>query len=328
MKVLKFGGSSVATAQNIKKVIQIIFDSSKKTTLVVVVSAFGGITDKLIKSAQLAAKGDIKYKSSMQEIIKQHNQTIKKLIKPTKQKKVLAEIEKKYGQLERALKGIFLLNELSPRALDKIMSFGEQLSAYIISQAIKEKINQTNFVDARQLIKTDSNFNAAQVNIRKSYAFISKYFKQHHGVFIMGGFIAADKNGVTTTLGRGGSDYSAALLGAALNSQAIEIWTDVDGIMTADPRQIKQAFVLSDISYEEATELAHFGAKVIYPKTILPAQLKNIPIYIKNTFNPRLPGTKISNQKPKRNLPVKGVSLLANICLLRILFHCGLSFLG
>ena len=319
MKILKFGGSSVANAENIKKVIQIIFESSKKNEeMVIVVSALGGVTNNLIELTSLASKGDEKFQSLLKTFYKQHNQVIGKLIKSKNQKNVLIEVKKKFNKLSEALNGISLLKELSPRSLDLVMSFGEQLSSYIICEAIKSSGLECNFVDVRTIIKTDENFGSANVNIQTSYELISNYFKNNSKLSIVGGFIGSTQDGITTTLGRGGSDYTASLIGAALNASVIEIWTDVDGVMTADPREVPNAFPLSKISYEEAGELAHFGAKVIHPKTMKPARLRNIPIQIKNTFNPKSIGTRICSEKFTHDYPIKGISSLDNIALLRI----------
>lgn len=319
MKILKFGGSSVANAENIKKVIQIISKSSKKDKdLIVIVSALGGVTDNLIKIASLASGQNNAYKKLLGSLISQHNETIKKLVKSKNLKSVLSEAEKKYDELSESSRGIYLLGELSLRSLDKIMSFGEQLSAYIINEAIKAQKINCKFVDSRVLIKTDDNFGSANVNIQKTYALLSSYFQSNPGLSIMGGFIASTDDGVTTTLGRGGSDYTASLVGAAINAKVVEIWTDVDGVMTADPRKVKDAFPLLKITYEEAGELAHFGAKVIHPKTMKPARLKNIPIDIKNTFNSRGIGTRISNKKSKQDFLIKGISSLGGVALLHI----------
>ncbi len=240
MKVLKFGGSSVAHAENIKKVIQIIIQSFKKNKdLIIVVSAFGGVTDKLIKIAYLASEKNSAYKKLLKDIFDQHNQAIEKLIKSKSQKLVLVEVEKKYNELNESLRGIYLLGELSLRSLDNIMSFGEQLSSYIIGEAIQNQKIFCKFADARALIKTDDTFGSANVHIQKTYELLSNYFQINQGLSIMGGFIASTDSGVTTTLGRGGSDYTASLVGAAVDAKTIEIWTDVDGVMTADPPALR-----------------------------------------------------------------------------------------
>ncbi len=326
MKILKFGGSSVSNAENIKKVINIICDAFKKHQhLIVVVSALGGITDNLIDLALLASQKNSKDQSLMKDICEQHNQAIRGLISPKNQKRAFAEVEKKYKELNETLKGISLLKELSLRSLDKVMSFGEQLSAYIISEAIKNQKIACEFVDARALIKTDDNFGSANVEIQKTYKLIANHFNNNQELSIMGGFIGSTDEGMTTTLDRGGSDYTASLIGAALNAAVIEIWTDVDGVMTADPRKAADAFPLSKISYEEAGEFAHFGAKVIHAKTMKPARLRNIPIHIKNTFNPHGRGTIISNEKSKQDFLIKGITSLGSVSLLRIQSNNGNS---
>ncbi len=305
MKVLKFGGSSVADNQNINKVIDILVDSQKNgERLAVVVSALGGVTDDLVKLAMLASRKENGHEVLLKNICQRHNEVIEKMIRPKDRRKVLREISKKYDELEEAAQSIFL-NGPSKSVNDEILSFGEQFSAYIISEAIKSRKILCTFIDVRTLIKTDDNFGEANVDIKNSYKNISKYFSENNQqLFIMGGFIASTKSGLTTTLGRGGSDYTASLVGAALNASVVEIWTDVDGLMTADPRKVKNAVSIPEISYEKAEEMANAGAKVIHPKTMKPARLKNIPIYIKNTFNPKHKGTKISNEKINGKIPV------------------------
>jgi len=312
MKVMKFGGTSVAHASNINKVIDIILDAKRKgDDIVIVVSAFSGITDDLVMLANLASKADLAYKIIFKAICGRHDQAIKELIDlkdprhgGASQEKVLQEINKKYNELGEIAKNIFSGDKLSPSCLDAIVSFGEQLSSYIIGEAIKSRGIPCEFVDSRTVIKTDDNFGSANVDLEKSHKLMSDCFSARGGsalggkatLSIMGGFIASTKDGITTTLSRGGSDYTASLVGAALDASVIEIWTDVDGIMTEDPKKMKDALLIPEITYEKAEEMAYNGAKVIHPKTIRPAVSKNIPIYVKNTFNPMGCGTKISNQ--------------------------------
>lgn len=303
MKIMKFGGTSVAHASNINKVIDIVLESLKKgEKIVVVVSALSGITDDLIMLANLASKGDLKYKTIFKAICGRHDQAIKELIDSknprqggASQERVSQEINKKYSELEEITKNIFSVQKLSLSDLDAVMSFGEQLSSYVISEAIKSRGIPCEFVDSRTVIKTDDNFGSANVDLEKSHKLMSDYFKGKT-LYIMGGFIGFTESGKTTTLSRGGSDYTASLVGAALDASVIEIWTDVDGIMTEDPKKMKDALLIPEITYEKAEEMAYNGAKVIHPKTIRPAVLKNIPIYVKNTFNPLGSGTRISNQ--------------------------------
>ncbi len=299
MKILKFGGTSVAHASNINKVIDIILDAkSQGDNMVVVVSALSGITDDLIMLANLASKKDLRYRIIFRAVCGRHNQAITELIDSKNLARVVKAINKKYGELDKTAKNIFSAQALSLSALDAVMSFGEQLSSCIIGEAIKSRGIQCVFVDARDIIKTDNNFGSANVDLEKSYKLVLNRLREN-SLSIMGGFIASTEDGKTTTLSRGGSDYTASLVGAALNASVIEIWTDVDGIMTADPKKMKDALLIPEITYEKAEEMAYNGAKVIHPKTIRPAVLKGIPIYIKNTFNPKGSGTKISNDKEK-----------------------------
>ncbi len=294
---MKFGGTSVAHASNINKVIDIILESLKgEENIVVVVSALSGITDNLIMLANLASKGDAKYNVIFKSICGRHNQAVEELINSKSKGKILQEINKKYIELEKVVKNIFSAQKLSPASLDAVMSFGEQLSSDMIGEAIKSRGFACEFVDSRAVIKTDDNFGSANVDLEKSYKLLSDSL-QGKNLSIMGGFIGSTFDGKTTTLSRGGSDYTASLVGAALDASVIEIWTDVDGIMTEDPKKMKDALLIPEITYEKAEEMAYNGAKVIHPKTIRPAVLKNIPIYVKNTFNPRGNGTKISNGK-------------------------------
>mgnify|MGYP001116763831 CR=1 FL=1 len=319
MKVLKFGGSSVANADNIKKVITIIQDTLKRTSpLIVVVSALGGITDELINLANTAASGDNQYVVKLQEIITRHNQVVSVLIDPTKLENLKSTLSKKYTQLSNLLQGVFLLQELPNSTLDAITSFGEQLSSLIIASALESNGIDCQWVDSLEIIRTDSHFGEAKVDLETTYKLCQSAFSQPRQVFVCGGFIGSSYEGEITTLGRGGSDYTAAIVGAAMAVEVIEIWTDVDGVLTADPRKVPSAFPLTAITYTEAGELAHFGAKVIHPKTMYPAQQKRIPILIKNTFNPTAPGTLISDQQTTNPWPITGVTALTNISLLTL----------
>lgn len=298
VKILKFGGSSVADAKNINKVIDIILQSfPKEKNIVVVVSALGGVTDGLVELANLALEKELKYNPLLENIYKRHYQVAEELIGPKSIVSVLSEISNKFKELEKILKNISKAGKLSAIDRDAVISFGEQFSAYIISEVIRNRGVDCKFVDARDVIKTDDNFGEANVDIENSYKLIYENITKRYPLYVMGGFIASTRDGITTTLGRGGSDYTASLVGAALDASIIEIWTDVDGLMTADPRKTKQAVTIPSISYEEAEQMANEGAKVIHPKTMKPARLKGIPIYIKNTFNPEGGYTKISNDK-------------------------------
>lgn len=318
MRILKFGGSSVGTPQKIKEIISIISNTSAKENTAVVVSAFSGITDNLIEMAQHALVGEENFKPIFKQIEKRHVEVAKALIPVKNKQKVLNSIEQTLSQLFSLCQGISLLRELSPRTLDAVQSFGEQLSAYIICEAAKAQLKNCIFLDARQVVKTDSNFGYAKVDFEQTNRLIKSYFKDKKETVFITGFIGSTVSGETTTLGRSGSDYTASIFGAALKVNAIEIWTDVDGIMTTDPRIVQQAFTVPSITYKEAMELSHFGAKVIFPATMQPAMNSNIPILVKNTFNPTFGGTLISNKNLDQSNLIKGISSLDNIALLNI----------
>ncbi len=324
MKVLKFGGSSVASSENIKKVIEIIKDKTKDSQLVVVVSALGGVTDQLIVLARMAENGDQNYQNLLRQLFLKHDQVIQDLITDQYRSRVFETINKKYRELTDILTGVYLLRELSSSSLDVVMSFGEQFSSLIVAYSLKSVGLDCNFVDSREIIKTDDNFGSANVNLEKTYSLCRQVFNSTYKIYVCGGFIGSNDKGMTTTLGRGGSDYTAALVGGALDAEIIEIWTDVDGVLTADPRKVPSAFCLAEVSYEEAGELAHFGAKVIHPKTMQPARLKKIPILIKNTFNPKAPGTIICDN-PRRNdkYQITGVTALSDVSLVEIYSNNG-----
>lgn len=319
MKILKFGGSSVGSPARIKKVCEIIGNLKKENgQLAVVVSAFQGVTDQLIEMSSLAAQCNDQYRELFKELENKHLDFAKELINVQNQSPILAEIKSQLNELEDALRGIFLIKELSPKIKDFITSFGERLSAYIISQSLKEFDVQADFLDARNLIKTDDTFVNAKVDLETSYQNIKAHFAAHENLQLVTGFIASTAGGETTTLGRGGSDYTASLLGAALNASEIQLWTDVDGVLTADPKKVPEAFPVACLSYEEAMELSHFGAKVIYSPTIQPVLGQKIPIRIKNTFNPQSPGTIIAAECPVNGRSIKGISSITDIALLRI----------
>jgi bifunctional aspartokinase / homoserine dehydrogenase 1 len=319
MQVLKFGGTSVANAENISKTISIILEAIKKDRTIVVASALGGVTDILIKSGTLAATGDESYKEQLHIIEQRHLETVKSLIPITQQSSVLSMVKKRCNEIEDICNGVFLLGELSNRTKDKIVSYGELLSTQIISERLKTLSVQNIWKDSRELILTDSNFGFAAVDFAASNQKISDFFaSSDEKLFILPGFIACDSKGITTTLGRGGSDYTAAILGAAVNASAVEIWTDVSGMMTADPRMVPNAKIIPHISYQEAMELSHFGAKVIYPPTIQPVMSKCIPVWVKNTFAPNDNGTIIETSVAKNGNNIRGISSINKIALLSL----------
>ena len=315
MNVLKFGGTSVASSENITKVIAIV--ASRKEKLIVVVSALGGITDLLLEAAQKTTQKDITYKQLFKEIEDRHLTCIKELIPVKEQSSILALVKTKLNQLETILDSAYALQETSARTLDIISSFGELLSSTIISHAMALKNFNVVLKDARELIKTDGNYGKATVNFETTNNLCEAYFlKTKYNVTIVPGFVASSSNGETTTLGRGGSDYTAAILASAINAEQLEIWTDVSGMFTANPKLVKQAYAIPNISYEEAMELSHFGAKVLYPPTIQPCVKKQIPIFIKNTFSPEATGTSISKNANGNGKPVRGITHIENIALL------------
>ena len=319
MKILKFGGSSVGSSEKIINVINIITSTLKKEKKIAVVfSAFQGITDELIKISELASTGNNKYLELFKALEHRHISTAKDLISIKKQSNILANIKLNLNELEDVIHGVYLVKELSPRTLDFILSFGERLSAYIITSALNDKGISSEYLDSRKLVRTDNNFGNSKVDFEVTIKQIKNYFRSHKQLQVITGFIGTTIHNETTTLGRGGSDYTAAIFGAALNVSEIQIWTDVDGVMTADPRKVKNAFSLPHITYEEAMELSHFGAKVIHPPTIQPAFSKKIPIVIKNTFNPDFDGTIINNKSNSSKFTIKGLSSIDNISLIRI----------
>ncbi|MFZ1307259.1 MAG: aspartate kinase, partial [Ferruginibacter sp.] len=297
MQVLKFGGSSVANAENINKAVAIIKNKKSVTKTVVVVSALGGITDLLLKTAALAEANDESYKIILKEIEDKHLGAAQELIPVQQQSSVLSLVKKICNEVEDICNGIFLLRELSARTKDRIVSYGELLSSQIIAAKLNAAGLAAEWKDAREIIVTDSNYGMAVVDFSATNKKASTFFgASAASLFIIPGFIAADKNNITTTLGRGGSDYTAAILAAALDASVLEIWTDVSGMMTADPRLVTNVKHIPQISYQEAMELSHFGAKVIYPPTIQPVMKKGIPVWIKNTFAPEESGTVIMNE--------------------------------
>ncbi len=313
---MKFGGSSVSTPERIKNVVSIT-EKALFRKPVVVCSAFGGVTNQLIELTRLAVNGHTQWEQDFQKLASRHLDAVRALVPPQRQSIVSAQIKIQLNELEDVLHGIFLVKEYTPRSLDYIMSFGERLSACIISEAFTAMGIPAHFADARRFICTNNRFGAAQVDFPATKRLISEYFKNVNSLPVVTGFIASTPDGQTTTLGRSGSDYTAAILAAALDAHELEIWTDVDGMMTADPKLVKKAFTIPEMSYEEAMELSHFGAKVIFPATMRPVMQKGIPIHIKNSFNPEGPGTVIRSG-PVNGKLVKGISSIAGISLLNI----------
>jgi aspartokinase/homoserine dehydrogenase 1 len=313
MKVLKFGGSSVGTPECILKVKSIV--ESQVEPSIVVVSAFQGVTDQLIKVSRLARDRDESYKVLLSEIEQRHYQAVKELFRVNQQSNILAGIKVLINELEETLHGVYLLQDLTAKTHDTIVSFGERLSSFIISLEISDAY----LVEIRDLIKTDSEYGKARVLFNQSYPLIEDHFKSLQNFAVVPGFIAGNEKGETTTLGRGGSDYTAAIIAAGVDASVLEIWTDVDGFMTADPRKVEKAYAIESLSYAEAMELSHFGAKVLYTPTIQPVLEKRIRIHIKNTFSPEKKGTVIGLQEIVPNQsPIKGISSIDHIDLVTI----------
>ena len=327
MKVLKFGGTSVGTVNSLTNVKRIVEEIPGRK--VVVVSALGGITDLLIATARLAVADDIAYLDSYARIVERHIAVIDGVVPESRRDATLAMVKMMLDELGNIFKGVMLLHDLSPRALDIIVSYGERLSSVIVSNAIK---GATHF-DSRTFIRTKEGPHGANVldSELTNRLIEEKVCAYEWDTAVMGGFLATDAKGEVTNLGRGGSDYTAAIMAAALDADILEIWTDVDGFMTADPRVIDTAYVIDELTYTEAMELCNFGAKVIYPPTIYPVYHKNIPILVKNTFNPSAPGTRISNEPPHRkpsDKAIKGISSINDTCLVTITSLCMVGVIG
>lgn len=321
MKVLKFGGTSVGSSEAVLKVINIVGkEVGKGTNPFVIFSAFGGVTNKLEQLAENAIRNPNKNEKILLELRTRHIDTIKKLVVLKKQSIVIAQIISYFNELEDILDGVFLLKELSKKTRDKILSYGERMSCYIISEAFTSKGYKTKYVDTRDYIVTDQNFGSAKIDIQRTYKNIQKLKKESDiNIFVVTGFIAKTYNEDTSTLGRGGSDYTASIFGSALLASSVEIWTDVDGVMSCNPKLVNRAFTIKRMTYNEAIEMSHFGSKVIYHPTILPLMKKKIPLYIKNTFNPKNEGTLIGNGPYKIvRSPIKGISVIDDICIIRI----------
>ncbi len=321
MQVLKFGGTSVGSPEAIKEVINIVTGkiSSVSDPVIIVVSAFSGTTDSLLECGSLAASGNESYKEIANQITNRHLEAVKQLIPIQQQSSLLSTVKKLCNEVEDLCNGVFLLGEFTSRSRDKIVSYGELISSQIIHSVFLSKGISSTWWDSRKLIRTNAVYgNAIPDLIQTKENFEMRAKELSSDVVVMPGFIAADANGVTTTLGRGGSDFTAAIAAALLNASVLEIWTDVSGMMTADPRWVPNARVIPAISYQEAMELSHFGAKVIYPPTIQPVMNKAIPVWIKNTFAPADPGTLIQQESYRNGAPVRGISSISNLALISL----------
>ena len=323
MKVLKFGGTSVGSVKSILSLKQIVENEAKKQPVVIVVSALGGITDKLIATSKLAVAGDEEWKTEFDAMVDRHHKMIDTIITDTKAREDLfIKVDALLDQLRSIYFGVFLIHDLSEKTSDAIVSYGERLSSLIVSTLVKG----SKWYDSREFIKTVDKNGKHVLDAELTTELVIKTFSELPRISLVPGFISSDRDSKEiTNLGRGGSDYTAAIIAAALNAEVLEIWTDVDGFMTADPKVIKTAYTINELSYIEAMELCNFGAKVIYPPTIYPVCVKNIPIRVKNTFNPESDGT-IIKQKIENNLkPIKGISSISGTTLITV---TGLSMVG
>lgn len=323
MKVLKFGGTSVGSVKSILSLRRIVENEAKHQPVVVVVSALGGITDKLLETSLLAKRGDDRWKSEFEIIVERHHKMIDTIIDDTKSREKLFNIvDALLEQLRSIYFGVYLIHDLSEKTQDAIVSYGERLSSNIVSTLIKG----SKWYDSRDFIKTQRKNNKHILDSELTKRLVKDTFTVLPRISVLPGFISMDKdNDETTNLGRGGSDYTASIIAASLGAEVLEIWTDVDGFMTADPRVIKTAYTINELSYVEAMELCNFGAKVIYPPTIYPVCVENIPIKVKNTFNPNSAGTIIKNKIENDRKPIKGISSIKGTTLITV---TGLSMVG
>ncbi len=321
MKVLKFGGTSVGFVESILSLKNIVEAEQGET--IVVVSALGGITDKLIAASKTAFAGDKTYADELAAIRKRHHDMVETVIEgKDRQQTLLTNIDSLLDELQSICYGVFLIRDLSPKTQAAIVSYGERLSSLIVTELIKG----AKWYDSRSFIKTVEKHGKHVLDSELTRGLVCEAFKNRPKVAIVPGFISSDKDtGEVTNLGRGGSDYTASIIAAALDAEALEIWTDVDGFMTADPKVIHTAYTINELSYVEAMELCNFGAKVIYPPTIYPVCVKNIPIWVKNTFNPSAPGTVIKNKIDDDRKPIKGISSISGTTLITV---TGLSMVG
>jgi len=319
MKILKFGGTSVGSVESISKLLQIIENEQNQSgNPVIVLSAMSGVTNLLSAMADKAAQGGT-FSHELKELEERHFEVIKELLAVPKQNPVFTKLRILFNELEDLLQGVLILRELTPRTRDLVLSYGERCSTFMISKIVGQKSDEDVFVNAADVIKTDSSFGQARVNMELTELLIRDCYNTNKGkMLFVTGFIASNDEGRITTLGRGGSDYTAAIFGSALNAEEIEIWTDVNGMMTADPRMVKKAFSLPELSYTEAMELSFFGAKVIYPPTMIPAFMKKIPIVIRNTFEPEFPGSVIKHDCENSSLAIKGISSINDISIINI----------
>ncbi len=311
VKVLKFGGTSMGSGKALEQVISILKKPQKDARVAaVVVSAMSGVTDTLVTIASLASKKDLRYQKLLSSLKERHVKAVTELVSEKNRKGAITVIERTLRFLNEAVAGMALVRDSSPQTLDYLMSYGERLSAHLLTEVLNDRGIRAEYLNARKLVTTDDNFGSAHVDFKVTNRKIANYFTKHKKLQVVTGFIGATPERKTTTLGRGGSDYSGAIFGAALKAKVIEIWTDVSGLYSADPRLVKDAKVVPELAFEEAGELAYFGAKVLHPKTILPAMRENIPVKILNTFKPEDKGTTIVSDFVSRSRKSRTVEAL------------------
>jgi aspartokinase/homoserine dehydrogenase 1 len=316
MKVQKFGGSSLADGHRIKKTLKIVLDEN--TDHYVVLSAMKGITNLLVEASKNAETGNSNYKLQLQKIADIHYSSVSVLFSESDSSEVEKSISFLLDELKDILHGVELVQECSLRTGDLIMSFGERLNCTIAAAYLNSIGKKTKMIDARQLIITDDNYGSSNVFLQKSYSRIQENLSDKKTLYIITGFISGSEKGITTTLGRNGSDYTASIIGAAMNSEIVEIWTDVDGVLTADPRVVQNSFVIPKLTIEEAMELSYFGAEVIHPYTLMPTVEKNIPVIIRNTLNVQAPGTIISRDPIERERAITGIASIDNVSFINV----------
>ena len=328
---MKFGGTSVGSVKSILSLKKIVETEARTQPVVVVVSALDGITDKLIATSKMAQQGDDRYREEFDAMVTRHHQMIEAIITDDKKRiDLFNNVDQLFDQLKSIYYGVYLIHDLSEKTEDAIVSYGERLSSHIVAAMVKNGVR----MNSRDFIRTEKKLGHHVVNMELTTQLVKEAFHSvccdpvatNKAIYVVPGFIARDSEShETTNLGRGGSDYTASLIAAVLNAEVLEIWTDVDGFMTADPKVIKTAYTINELSYVEAMELCNFGAKVIYPPTIYPVCVKNIPIKVKNTFNPEHPGTLIKDKIEDDNKPIKGISSIKGTTLITV---TGLSMVG
>ncbi len=318
LHVLKFGGTSLGNSERVREVASIIATQSEKGPTVAVVSALGHVTDELVTASELATAGDERYGARLRELRELHLKSVEELARPEDQERVAKSVETLMAGLDELLQGVSLVKECTPRTQDGVLSVGERLSAILVAAALRAHGTEAEACDAKDLIVTDANFGSANVILKTTREQVVPHFEQAAPLQVVTGFIGGTTTGDTTTLGRGGSDYTATLLGAILEAEVVEIWTDVNGVMSADPRIVQEAFSLESLNYDELMELSHWGAKVMHPAAVQPARESGLPILIRNTLNRDFEGTEVQGVAAPGRGPVRGIASINDVSLLRL----------